>query len=160
MKNLYSFIAASIFLVLACGSDDSDSKSSTEDAKPEWSKNLKQENGVWTLTYMPDESGVFIGQDSEWEICRGQAYQALIANPNITSLNIKIIDDCEDTKGNKSKFQSIIKCNGEDIRELRTYKTEQKFREFCDEWRFMQTQWYRCGWDGLQGIQHDENEIH
>ena len=162
MKNLYSFIAAFIFLVLACGSDDSDSKSSSEDAKPEWSKNLKQENGVWTLTITSDvDYGASSNnKDYQWYYICGDVYDALMANPGISSLNLKMIDVCEDEKGNKNKYQQIIPCSASEISELRSYKDHMKFVNNCDLWKFKSAKWYRCGWDGLQGIQHSENEIH
>ena len=160
MKNLYSFIIASIFLVLACGSDDSDSNSSKEDSKPEWSKNLKQENGIWTLTVTTDVSYGESNKDYTWRYVCGDVYDALMANPGISYLNLKMIDVCEDEKGNKNKYQQIIPCDASEIKELRSYKDHMKFVNYCDLWRFKSAKWYRCGWDGLQQFQHSENEIH
>jgi hypothetical protein len=72
-----------------------------------------------------------------WEFCKD--------NPSATELNIVISDECKDSKGSVTNFETKIKIGQEEIKEFSSYKDALSFNKNCYEWGFKLLDWKPCG---------------
>ena len=86
----------------------------------------------WNKSYTAESVG-----EKVWKFCND--------NPNATKLVITIIDDCKDMKGNKSRYESKIVCNRDEIKEFATYQDSYSFNKNCMDWGIKLFDWKPCG---------------
>ncbi len=72
-----------------------------------------------------------------WEFCKD--------NPSAKELNIVISDECKDSKGSVTNFETKIKIGQEEIKEFSSYKDASSFTKNCYEWGFKLLDWKPCG---------------
>lgn len=60
-------------------------------------------------------------------------------------LKLIIVEECIDSKGNKSNYESIILFNSSDIKEYSTYKDDASFNKNCYEFGVKLLDWHSCG---------------
>jgi hypothetical protein len=72
-----------------------------------------------------------------WKFCQD--------HPEAKELNLVIIDECTDSKGNSTEYSQTIVFNKEDIKTFLEYKTDTAFNENCYEFGSLMLSWRPCG---------------
>ena len=134
LKSLGSVVIAGIFILMAFGSDES---------KEERKINNFVLNGnsisfTFEVDFMYTLAYCGLAKDIWW---------VLHKNQNVTNLDIKIIEECEDKFGNKDKKETILHLDQEWIEnyEVRKYNDQDKFCSYADKNSIFIDQWVPRG---------------
>jgi|GEM_PF-4095882 len=132
LQHILSAIAVVGFLFIAFGSDDSDSGSS----------NATYSNGEGVIKH---NTGKDWDKDAMYRKMGEEVWQFSKDHPDASKLTLVIIDECKDSKGNVSNYETKIQFNSKDISEYSTYKESSSFNKNCYEFGIKLLEWHPCG---------------
>ncbi len=131
LRHMASFIALAGFLLFAFGSDDSGENG-----------NYSFSNGEGEIKH---NTGKDWDKDAMYRKMGEEVWQFSQDHPDATKLTLIIIDECKNTKGEVSNYESKIIFNSSDISEYSTYKESASFNKNCYEFGLKLLEWHPCG---------------
>jgi hypothetical protein len=110
-------------------------------------------NGQAVIRYEMTPEDFVSSKETHWRWVGDRVLKAL-KNPDVNTIQLIVVDNCKDEKGNISKYESKLNFDNKTVLEFRTYKDRDSFVYNCGEWTAAVFKWYRCGFDEANQMMH------